>query len=174
MREISLFHSKRLHISVSHLQYNKLLHAVADPRLSLASRVSWQNCHLLSWVIVASSQKCIICTSFKANRYSRAPERIQGWALTVTSKTWQVSYGVIFRSLLLSLSGQIYNKVCNINRPGEYPGFFLSKWEQLRKKTMCKGYWIPGLCLVRAEQFICCIYSVLRFFISNVLQAWSL
>ncbi len=49
-----------LHISASHLQY-KLLHAVADPRLSLAFRDSWQNCHLLDRVIVASSQKYIIC-----------------------------------------------------------------------------------------------------------------
>ncbi len=63
----SLFLSKRLHISASRLHYNKLLHAVADPRVSLAFWDSWQNCHLLNRVIVASFQKCIIC---KQSRYS--------------------------------------------------------------------------------------------------------
>ncbi len=46
-----------------------------------------------------------------------------------------VSYWVIFCSLLLILSGQIHTKLCKNSRPGEYPGFFLSKCELLRKKT---------------------------------------
>ncbi len=53
---LSLSHQ---HISSS----NELLHAVADPRLSLAFWDSWQNCHLLNRIIVASLQKCIICMS---------------------------------------------------------------------------------------------------------------
>ncbi len=118
--------SKRLHISTSHLHYNKLLHAVADPGLSLASRDSWQNCHLLNRVIVASSQKYIICRPF----YSRAQAEC-----SVTSKAAWVSYRVIFPSLLFSLSGQIHTKLHKNGRPGEYPGFVLSKCEQLRKKA---------------------------------------
>ncbi len=130
-RLLSFTLSKRLHISGSHLQYKELLHAVADPRLSLASRDSWQNCHLLDRVIVASSQKCIICRSF----YLRSKFFMLSAQSHPKPLMKQVSYWVIFPRLLLSLSGQIHTKLRKNGRPGEYPGFFLSKCEQLRKKT---------------------------------------
>ncbi len=83
-----LFSLSLSQISASHLHYNKLLHTVADPRLSLASRDSWQNCHLLDRVIVASSHKCIICRSF----YSRAPETVSGWAISHIQSRLSIIY----------------------------------------------------------------------------------
>ncbi len=75
---------------------------------------------------------------------------------------------LFFVVLFLSLSCQIHTKLRKNGRPGEYPGFFLGKCEQLRKKTQCIGYWIRALCLVRASKFTCRFFCTLRFFISNV------
>ncbi len=54
-----------------------------------------------------------------------------------------------------------YTKLCKNGRPGEYPGFFLSKCEQLKKKTMCIGYWIPCImsCESRAVHMLCLLHT---------------
>ncbi len=56
---------------------------------------------------------------------------------------------LFFRSLLLSLSGQIHTKLRKNGRPVEYPGFFLSKCEQLRKKTQV--YRLLDPCIMSCE-----------------------
>ncbi len=78
------------------------------------------NLHVfLSQSVVVRSRGC-----FKAERLQSHPK------LHIASII--LSY---FRSLLLRLSGQIHTKLHKNGRPGEYPVFFFSKCEQLRKKT---------------------------------------